>query len=619
MGSERMIAAYVRIVRALAIGWLALICVGCGERKPSNAAEQFHGYVGKLVDKSGRPIEGARAGYWAVTIGDEGMEPSLADWKSNSAGEFQIGIDRFNEPNVDDTTRKPPMICFVHEKFVDLVMRPNWPNARNPVVNLGTLVFSRGARVVGTLEPLHRDPERTFEAFVSRPDGGDCKGLVDVAEDGRFRIRGLGAGAYEVGAQARGGFRIEYEVSVGGRVIPNKTIELAEGEDAQVQIRIVGERALEPSFTESFMPRHQFSGRIIDGSGRPMAGVNVAAFTLEGFVSVRTTDEDGKVLLWGPSEDKEFDVAVIHRSMVLARTRIPVNGPRSFELRVSGEPTLPAVVIRLRDAVTGAPIRNATIRSAVFPICGNDSQGTEIFSARRPEAREVEPGLYRAPFIPFGFRTFALGIRADGYGSAHTEPVELSQCQDYGPIDIAMTPAEHVRVRVVNSVTGKALVGSVVALDEGPDDCWNLDSILGRVKTTDANGVVRFDDVPAGTYRVSIDRDPSLEFFFEEVVVEPGKTKGIEATIKAYAKLRIVVLDSQGKPVEPGWSDITRNGVSIEGSAGYHPSAWIVFRSFDVGPCKVTLRGGGLGEQVLSAEGELRSGEETSVMLKAKP
>jgi hypothetical protein len=351
-----------------------------------------------------------------------------------------------------------------------------------------------------------------------------------------------------------------------------------------------------------------------------MAGVNVAACYLEGHFSVETTDFEGKFVVDGPGLDQtSFEVAVIQGHRVLAREQLSTDGPTSFELKIAEEPTIPAVVIRLRDATTGAPIRNATIRSIVFPLCGWDNEGDELRSAPRAEPQEVEPGLYRVPFVPFGFREFGLGIRAIGYGSVHTDRLALTNYQDYGPIEFVMSPSEHVRVRVMNEFTGKPLVGSVVELDGGSEYAQSLDWILGRRMTTDASGVARFDDVPAGNYRVLIDRDPSRECWTEEIVVEAGKTKEINATIKAYAKLRIVVVDSEGKPIEPGMTTVTRNGVQLEGDFGYDPSAWYVFRSFDVGRCRVEVRSGGLGEQILTADADLRSGEATSVVFKAKP
>ena len=245
-------------------------------------------------------------------------------------------------------------------------------------------------------------------------------------------------------------------------------------------------------------------------------------------------------------------------------------------------------------------------------------QSSRIQESPRPVPQETEPGLYRIPYIPYGLNHFYLGIQAAGYGSVHTDSLKPTTCENLGPIDFAMSPGGSVVAGVVNAFTEKPIVGIAAGLIE-PDSSVSFGKLIGQEKMTDANGSVRLDNVAVGRYRFVIWRDPQADDYEDQVVViERGKTAMIEARVKVRGKLRVDVVDRQGKPIEHVAVSVTRDGKPLICAERRLDAGGYLFMTFDAGPCHVEATGPTLGDEGLSGDAVIRAGEETSLVLKAK-
>ena len=352
-------------------------------------------------------VEGGQDGepVWVGVFGDEAAEGS---WTEATGASFEVAL--------------PP-----GERATLLVVSKNRVPLTVPVADGSpstvALRLAAGLELAGTVRseegaPL-ADAEITIEAAES--DGFEVPPLAAPRwrsdRRGRFRIGGLRAGSHVVTLTAEGHVPLTLE-------------------DVQVREGTAVNRI------EAELPvAHFVAGRVIDGDGAPVAGVDVHVFGLD--ESSTTTDVDGAYRL-GPfrrgdrvtvfAHTPERGSTALHSAILAPRDGLVLVFRRL------------AILGRLVDETTGAPVRKFRL-TVLSQEHGWNSPAQHV---------EADDGSFR---FPVDGRAFAVIVKAPGYPHwfKWLTPPDGDQ-YDLG--EIALVPGRSLSGRVVDADTGRPIAGA---------------------------------------------------------------------------------------------------------------------------------------------------------------
>jgi 5-hydroxyisourate hydrolase-like protein (transthyretin family) len=574
--------------------------------------------LGRVVDTASRPIARVQASVWLASSDPKDERPRLVTAETGKEGYFELSL------GPPPTPRQPPRagisketltIRFARAGYVDAMVHREWPDAKNPSFDIGAVTMSDESRIAGAVEYQAEDPERRDRITATPIADANAVASSAIGAGGRFRIVGLQPGKYLIGTFDHWGAQFACEVLIDGEKSPGNSVTVLHGHEARIRVRVVERSDPTPRGLESKGGR-TLVGQALDRNGKPMIGVMVAVGREAGYFYRTTTDASGRITIENAREAEAFEVAVIREHDVLARGRILGSDTKPFVLRAGALPKMPSVILTIYDVKSGAPIRNATTKIG-GSICGLDDEGQQLAAIPPAKPQETEPGVYRVPYIPDGFRSFTIAVRAEGYGGVCTNEISIVSFDDVGPIAVPMAQGGSVVARVVNEFTGKPVAGLMVRLTRDTSEFNEV--LLDRFKATDDEGIVRIDSVPPGAHVLGIFGDSRIETtYVNDVAIEAGKTTNLECKVRVEGTLRIGVFDSRGKRVERAFFAIKRGDSYVDGTMDDLGHGSFAFQSIDSGPCRVEAYGGELGEATLSAEAEIRAGEDTVVVLKGK-
>ncbi len=260
-------------------------------------------------------------------------------------------------------------------------------------------------------------------------------------------------------------------------------------------------------------PGVTLSGRVINTSGAPIAGVAVwaaqAAFgwprtTLEheGEQPDALSGADGHFVLDDLPGGQVLDL-VFQKKGYLPASLLSVAAPNPHVLRIVLTLALPVAGRVLEE--DGRPIARAQVSlrpeelpPAEVPILTVENERSATSDDKgRFTLENVAPGKYDASAF------------AEGFQPAATQAIELSQDEDVPPLEFVLSRGEVLRGLVATSEDGKPMPGVLVAVGERPSGVSGED------------GVYELLGVPLGLQSVMA-RHPALGRIVRETQIEPG-------------------------------------------------------------------------------------------------
>jgi len=352
---------------------------------------------------------------------------------------------------------------------------------------------ARGARVAGPVriggEPLGEGQVMAFAA--KRPD--ETFRMSGLSTDGRYTLEDVAPGSHVI-----------YVVGVGHRLL-----EVPAG---------AREVRLDIDF-----PALAIRGRVVDASGRPIAGVEVEAVRadLAGDPDLSTLTANAET---GP--DGEFELVGLDSGEYRGEAAKEGFVAASFGPVAAGDPGPLRLVLRPGGTIRasligpqGEPIADPYI--AVFDAESGEVAGhaplTIWLGRAGSEATGVPPGTYTV--IAGSWRgSFArkTGVRFEGG--------ELT-------VELALGPGGDLDLRARDRASGEPLAGARVDLrfaDGGRLPFGDFEETL--VPRTDAGGAARLERLAAGGYRGRVVLEGGREAAFE-LAIRDGETTTVEVAV----------------------------------------------------------------------------------------
>lgn len=300
------------------------------------------------------------------------------------------------------------------------------------VMQSGVLDLREGSVVAGGEEDDRKMafdiPRRAFQLYERLPIP-----TTTTAADGSFRLEGVVPGMIAGGAD-----KPEHVAATFG------SVELSAGEEKDV-----GE--LELLFGRTI------TGKVTDGAGKPVAGVEVAAGALNPLFPAGLmqpagiTDEFGAYSLDGiPEEGALLGIARRTRS----ETWMTADGKPGQDVVDFVLPTATPILVKVRDQ-EGEPVPDAEV------FLTGTSEDMDMFggmmamsmlegsSAEKAKATEIEAGDYLVADVTYG--EWAVEARAPGFAPAFGDVVHSGEGTS---ITLNATRGNYLRVMVTEAATG---------------------------------------------------------------------------------------------------------------------------------------------------------------------
>lgn len=468
---------------------------------------------GQVVDEAGKPVAGARV----TTL------PNPADQLSAvmEERESQSGPDgRFVLPKVP--AGRLHLVEAVLEGFAPARQladstAPVRLTLRRGMVAVGRVVSEEGLPVAGAQVRLTPDgagqvPTRP-KPFLATSDA-----------DGRFRLHGLSAGPFTLGAE-RSGFA---SVLVRDVLIPEQ--------EQQVDL---GEVRLQPGAA--------IEGIVTDPRGRPVerAWVMLIPFNRDGFMAAGAgfygrppmhTDSDGRFRIADLPLGLRFNLRVQHQELLPEEvTGVEAPTPRPLRIRLSLPRSLAGRVIDPQ----GEPIANASV-SQLETASAPD--GSNVMRSLGEKARTDEEGRFVLSRVKPG--SIQLHVSAFGYRGRDTQGIRIPEEGEAAPVEITLEPGTSLQGRVLDSRDLPVPHASVHARGSGREG----QAFFKGSASTDEEGRYELVDLEPGPYEIEA-------FVFEQgrsaraaVEIQPGRNQ-LDLRLPGGVEVAGRVVDSQGAPV----------------------------------------------------------------------
>ncbi len=402
-----------------------------------------HRFVGRFVDKQGRPLAGVRAKVVSIAASDNG---NVRAWVLGEATTLGEGVSDGGGRFWFDLPKSTQFAIRVEHR--DWIARQLY--GRGEQMPLGDIELSPAGRIEGRLVgadggPLagHRVGAQAWNSqTLSEPSAS--WGTATSDQDGRYVIGGLPAGRFNVLYVSRSDKR-----ELNAPAVEGVHVKVGAATEANFQVE-KGTRVF---------------GKVVDAeNGKPLSGIHVghygSARPESGAAALmQQTKEDGSFAFFVPEGLSLFYVAEGERQHVPDGKRVmkvagEAVGPLTLKAgpKTGGVGESVATVNESSDAVTYHPPPRETykVKIQLQPPAGKSvnhvlvrtvsvrSQRTNMWSVKSGEEIEMEfnnpsPG-------PFFF-----SIDATGYLSARSEPISTS---DKNPVvTIPLTPEKFVPIR----------------------------------------------------------------------------------------------------------------------------------------------------------------------------
>lgn len=401
------------------------------------------------------------------------------------------------------------------------------------------LVLRKGRTAFGRILTQDEKPVAGAEVVLSLTPTGDRMGLrlmrtmaveaagleAVTAADGRFEIRDLPAGTYELTARGRG----YAAITVPGLAIPEGAGSTDLG-------------------TVLLMPGVAVEGQVVDPEGRPVSGAEVSVSEAGSSMRavLRQHVDPPPPILTGPDgffriEDRRPGETLnlgAYRAGYAAAGVPGVQVPSDKPVRIVLQPTS-AVEGRVVDP-DGRPIAGATVfafasdpmRMGRFRFDGPSGPGP---------ATSDEDGLFRVEGVEPG--TIEVRAAAAGYQAAQIKNLEARPGQDLKGVEVVLSPGAVVEGRVL-SPSGRPVAGARVAVAE-------LESRGGQFNPSgaisDGEGRYRMDGIAPGPRAVEAEH-PDYRRALRELDVRLGENT-LDLTLEGGSEVRGRVVDEGGAPV----------------------------------------------------------------------
>lgn len=503
-------------------------------RAPTLPLQPTFALAGVVVDESGRPVQGADL-KTSLQMNPRLMNnPSafLSGGLSRSAesGRFRLG-NLLPDFGYDLKVTRPGFAPLKMElpareagqRAPDLriVLRSGrtafgkvLDGAQRPIA--GARVFLQPGVSGGLSARLRqsRNPER-FE------------GTSDTA--GRFEVKSLPAGTYDLVVQSRG----FAPLTVPGLVVP-------EGKGATD----LGTVMLSPGLT--------LKGIVTDSKGAPVIAAEVRASATEKRDAMRafsrqpetpadaTTQADGSFVLEDRAPGESLDLSVSHPGYgpgsapgVAVPSEQPVRIVLQATARVSGKVTGPD-----RKPVAGAQV-------AVMEMSPASFGGMSRLMPGRPRRTVTDE---EGAFVVEGVSPGAIEVSASAprRQQARLEGLEVKPGQELSGIDILLLPGGVVEGRVL-SPDGRPVPGAEVSVIEPSTDGMGISRFSQLRAMTDGDGQYSIDGVPPGPRTVEANAEGYRRAVREvEVTPEP---RSVDLVLERGLEVSGRVVDDAGNPV----------------------------------------------------------------------
>lgn len=307
------------------------------------------------------------------------------------------------------------------------------------------------------------------------------------------------------------------------------------------------------------------SGVVTDASGLPVAGARISAVAFQPMMSRASaqSDADGRFRLEGLEPDRDYRVSVAAKGWSPRElTDVQVGAELAVQLDQPGQ-----LIGIVTDLATGRPIEQFSVKAdpvgqspfARFSAASFDLGSGSKFNDPNGEFRldSLAPGRYR------------LRIVADGYVVHEDDSIQIESgrvAEVAVALDVGGAVDGYVRDRDGNPIPGvtvrRAKAGegaremAIAVMVEMDGEGQQITSVGGRDEnrvTTDESGYYLLPNLPIGEVEIEFDSRTHLDARKEEVKVERGQTRRLEAIVlEKGSTLEGSVVRADGTPVTQG-------------------------------------------------------------------
>jgi hypothetical protein len=435
-------------------------------------------YTGKVVDKSGAPVPGARVRLIGNPSGEQVLEGLTAEWTTDAKGTFTFhapddSLFEADKRGARGRARLDGDAQLTHLLVIELGVAP-----RADQVIAGVVVDQDGAPVADV--QVSADPIETANAPPIRAGAAAISG-----DDGRFTLRGLDAETYDVYAELDGMAPVGIDDVRGGT--RDLTIRIDAGLPLAGTVETTDGDAV-PAFTLLVMKREGAARDVVIARSIVDAG---------GRFAVRVRDGD-------------YDVVAAPRGWAPSPPTQAKAGATDVKLVVSAGATIRGTVSSAKDA---KPIQYARVMRESLGGGG----GASVAPSNAGTVTRAD-GTFELTGVPAG--RVSLTVAAGAFNPKIEAGLVAVDGETLGPIAIALTPIEGDAPKLELVGIGLALV---------PDgDALRVDRVFDGGSAAEA-GVVTGDRVSA------IDGAPVSELGLGGAI---ARIRGLEGTTVRVALLR---------------------------------------------------------------------------------
>ncbi|HET9227505.1 MAG TPA: carboxypeptidase regulatory-like domain-containing protein, partial [Thermoanaerobaculia bacterium] len=520
-------------LQAAASGFLpadAQVGVQTGMRRgPTLGLEPALAAAGVVVDEQGRPVAGVQiqAAPLPNRMRTTAAFRSGSSARSSATGRFRlpglvagIGYDvRLSKAGFAPASSEIPPLSGRGTSDLRVVLRKGR-------LAFGRVVDRSERPIVGSRVELRQAPTGDMRTWLRRMrTGGDDRKYEAVADaTGRFEVRDLPAGTFELTARGSGFAPL---------TVPGLAIPEAGGGGIDLGTVVLG-------------PGVEIEGYVVDPNGQPVEGVEIRVAETEAdpmarYFSQGEEDEpaavsaqDGFFRVPDRSAGEIVDLDASrpgYAPAVAAGVQVPAEPPVRLVLRPSA-----AVEGRTVDP-DGKPVAGARVN--IFPSDPMAVGGTRVFGASRArQAVSDDTGFFRVEdVIPGSFELLAM---AAGYQRSELKNLEVRPGQDLRGTEVVLMPGAVVEGRVL-SPSGQPLPGAEVGIVDP-----TVDFFFGNA-TTDGDGRYRLEGIAPGTHSVQAEHE-SYRRAVKELEVRLGENT-LDLRLEGGAEISGRVVDEGGVPI----------------------------------------------------------------------
>ncbi len=457
---------------------------------------------GRVVDKAGNPVGGARVAFKAVMggkpISSEQTAP-IGEATADDAGRFEIEV-----PAGD-----VKLIAEVGDVRGQAVLTGVVPGHEPPEV---TIVLGAGAGIEGVVVDSRHAPAPAAEVHVTvtTGDGPTRERIATTDDGGRFAFDHLASGNAMLEARGETG------------VSPPYLAKLRDGHTKRGVELVLADAA-------------SIAGRVVDGKGAPVAGASVRATPAKSTIPARpvTSGADGTFLLDALAAGTRHVVQARHEGYAAAFARNVVPPAEGIELVMQSAGGIRGVV----KGAGGARVASFQVQVERFVASDGAVRPGKVASRfssddGRFELDLVDPGRYD------------LVVTADGFAPTRPPRVAVPP-EGWAEIQVELAGGGRVTGRVTSG--GQPVAAARVAISAGYE---------GPPVFSDADGHFTLVDVAPGRRSVSASKAGMASAHRDDVEVRAGQTVDVELALSgggaAGAQVGIgvvLVRSSQARPL----------------------------------------------------------------------